>query len=86
METQTDPFLAEVESFLTRTGVSPTAFGVAAVNDPRFVFDLRGGRECRRSTRNKIREKMPEIERTACSTVASTPLNSGAASASEAAE
>lgn len=35
-------FLAEVEAFLKRQGISATAFGRAAVNDPNFVSDLRG--------------------------------------------
>jgi hypothetical protein len=37
-------FLQQVETFLERTGMSPTAFGKAALNDPNFVFDLRCGR------------------------------------------
>jgi len=49
-----DPLLGEVEAFLSRTGMTPTAFGAEAVKDPRFVFELRAGRECRRSTRQKV--------------------------------
>jgi phosphopantothenoylcysteine decarboxylase / phosphopantothenate---cysteine ligase len=36
-----DDFRAEIEAFLTRTGISPTRLGKEAVGDPRFVFDLR---------------------------------------------
>lgn len=40
----------EVEKFLRRTGMSATRFGRLAVNDPRFVLDLRMGREPRSHT------------------------------------
>jgi|APCry1669192522_1035417.scaffolds.fasta_scaffold00745_4 hypothetical protein len=38
-----ESFLAEIESFLTRSGMSASAFGRAAVGDPNLVGDLRGG-------------------------------------------
>lgn len=34
-----------VERYLRRTGTPPTKFGREAVRDPRFVLDLRLGRE-----------------------------------------
>jgi hypothetical protein len=34
-----------IELFLRRTGMAPTRFGRDSVRDPRFVFDLRNGRE-----------------------------------------
>jgi hypothetical protein len=34
-------FHHQVEAFLTRTGMSPTRFGMSALNDPNFVSDLR---------------------------------------------
>lgn len=37
--------LIDIDRFLRQTGMPPTSFGRAAVNDPRFVFDLRRGRE-----------------------------------------
>lgn len=37
-------FAADVEAFLTRTGMAPSQFGRAAVNDTHFVFHLRAGR------------------------------------------
>lgn len=37
--------LIDIDRFLRKTGMAPTSFGRAAVNDPRFVFDLRRGRE-----------------------------------------
>ena len=39
--------LREVEIFLRRSDVAPTRFGRDAVGDPRFVFDLRNGRDPR---------------------------------------
>ena len=37
--------LQKIESFLKETHMAPTAFGRAAVRDPRLVTDLRAGRE-----------------------------------------
>lgn len=37
--------LRRIEVFLQKSGVPATRFGRDAVNDPRFVFDLRRGRE-----------------------------------------
>lgn len=43
----TDQLLTTIDGFLSRKGMSPTAFGLAAVGDPNFVRDLRNGREPR---------------------------------------
>lgn len=37
--------LRRIERYLRRSGVPPTRFGRAATRDPRFVFDLRNGRQ-----------------------------------------
>ena len=42
--------LREVEKFLRRSDTAPTRFGREAVGDPRFVFDLRNGRDPRPTT------------------------------------
>lgn len=34
-----------VELYLRRTATAPARFGREAMSDPRFVFDLRNGRE-----------------------------------------
>jgi len=47
--------LWEVEKFLRSRGVAPTRFGREVVRDPRFVFDLRRGREPRRRTVERVR-------------------------------
>jgi hypothetical protein len=47
--------LREVEKFLNRSQTAPTRFGRDAVGDPRFVFDLRRGREPRPATVQRVR-------------------------------
>lgn len=37
----TQQFISEIDAFLTRTGMTPTAFGKAALKDPNFVGDLK---------------------------------------------
>jgi hypothetical protein len=37
--------LRRVERYLRRSGTPPTRFGREAVRDPRFVLDLRNGRQ-----------------------------------------
>ncbi|MEO5938474.1 MAG: hypothetical protein ABIQ43_05635 [Sphingomonas sp.] len=44
----------EIEGFLRRTGMPATKFGRLAVNDPRFVLDLRMGREPRPHTTARV--------------------------------
>lgn len=39
-----ESFLANIEAFLERTGMTATAFGLEAVGDRNFVGDLRQGR------------------------------------------
>ena len=47
--------LREVEKFLNRSQIAPTRFGRDAVGDPRFVFDLRRGREPSPTTVEPVR-------------------------------
>lgn len=42
--TTRETFLADIDQYLAATGASPAAFGLASVNDPNFVFDVREGR------------------------------------------
>ena len=44
-----------VEQYLWRTKTAPTRFGREVLRDPRFVFDLRNGREPREETAARIR-------------------------------
>ena len=48
--------LREVEKFIRSQDIAPTRFGRDAVGDPRFVFDLRRGREPRPSTVDRVRQ------------------------------
>jgi len=48
--------LREVEHFLRTTKIPAARFGREAMRDPRFVFDLRNGREPRPRTVARIRE------------------------------
>lgn len=55
-----DEFKSRVESFISEEGITPTAFGKQFAADPRFVFQLRGGREPRESTRERVIAAMAE--------------------------
>ncbi|TQL18074.1 hypothetical protein FBY58_1689 [Zymomonas mobilis] len=46
--------LGKIEKYLSATGMTPTRFGRDALNDPRFVLDLRRGREPRRRTLGRV--------------------------------
>jgi hypothetical protein len=54
--------LRQVERFLRRFDIPPTRFGSAAVNDPRFVFDLRRGREPRARTVARVEDYLKRAE------------------------
>jgi hypothetical protein len=47
--------LREIENFLRMSDVPPARFGRQVMGDPRFVFDLRNGREPRPRTVARIR-------------------------------
>jgi hypothetical protein len=49
-----DPILPIVERFLSEVGMTATEFGQRSVKDPKFVHELRRGRECRRATRARV--------------------------------
>jgi 2,4-dienoyl-CoA reductase-like NADH-dependent reductase (Old Yellow Enzyme family) len=46
--------LRRIEKYLKRSGTPATRFGREAVHDPRFVTDLRNGREPRRATTMRV--------------------------------
>ena len=52
--------LWEIEKFLRSSKIAPTRFGRDAVGDPRFVFDLRRGREPRAGTVKRVRAYLQE--------------------------
>lgn len=53
-----EDLLAEIDGFLAEARITPTAFGRLALGDPRFVFSLRAGRDCRRSTIVRVRQQI----------------------------
>jgi len=46
--------LRRVERHMRRRGMAPSRFGREAAGDPRFVFDLRNGRQPRPATAARI--------------------------------
>jgi hypothetical protein len=53
--------LREVEKFLRHSDTAPTRFGRDAVGDPRFVFDLRNGRDPRPQTIARVRAYLEAV-------------------------
>ena len=51
-----------IELYLRRSAMAPTRFGREAVNDPRFVFDLRNGRELRENTVARVTDWLDRRE------------------------
>lgn len=49
-----EQFRQQVEGYLEATGMDPTTFGVRALKDPNFVFQLRDGRSPRAPTLEKV--------------------------------
>jgi hypothetical protein len=50
--------LSEVETFLEQHGMAHTTFGLKAVNDAKFVANLRSGLDPRSTTIDEIRSFM----------------------------
>lgn len=42
--TATQKFIARIEAFMKKHGMSRRRFGVEALNDPNFFYDLKAGR------------------------------------------
>lgn len=54
--------LSEIERTRSITGLSKPDFGRAVLNDPRLVYDMEQGRELRRATEARVREKMAGLK------------------------
>lgn len=54
--------IRSVEKFLRAHHISATKFGRLAAQDPRFVIDLRNGREPRARTEERVRAFMAGFE------------------------
>lgn len=57
--------LAEIDAFIEREQMNPTAFGVSAIKDPNLYRHLRGGRLPSLRTLDRIRAFMLRRERSA---------------------
>lgn len=56
-------FQLQVDAFIERHALAPTTFGLWAMNDSRFVFDLRRkGRICSLATVERVQEFMASYE------------------------
>lgn len=53
----------EIEEFRDGTGMNPTAFGIATVNDGHFIHDLRNGRLPSLATIDKVRSFIRQHEK-----------------------
>lgn len=60
--TEIEAFRDAVEKFIERHGMTPTQFGKEFVGDPKFVFQLREGREPRTNKRLQILAEMEACE------------------------
>jgi phosphopantothenoylcysteine decarboxylase/phosphopantothenate--cysteine ligase len=58
MSGTTKELLAQIEAFLAETGLTPSKFGVAAVNDGHLVANLRRGHSVTLKTADKVRAYM----------------------------
>lgn len=58
--TDLERFVTEVEAYIAAHRMTPTQFGMMFAGDPKFVFDLRAGREPRTATRQRILDAMRE--------------------------
>lgn len=52
------PLITQIERYLRDTGMAATRFGRLAVRDPRFVLDLRLGREPGARVRERVEHFM----------------------------
>ena len=57
--------LRRIERFLRKSDMPATRFGRETVRDPRFVFDLRSGREPRSDTERRVHDWLDARERQA---------------------
>lgn len=57
---QPTPLYAEIAAFCERTGLSETAFGLAAMNDKAFCHSLKKGRRVLTDTDAKVRQFMQD--------------------------
>lgn len=52
--------LADIIEHCADNSLSKAEFGKSVMGDPRFVYDLEAGRECRRATIEKVRAALAQ--------------------------
>lgn len=57
-----DDFQLRIETFMERHRLTATAFGLMALNDSRFVLDLRRGRTCYGKTIRRVCQFMIDYD------------------------
>lgn len=60
-----EAFISDIDAFLDRSGMTPTAFGRKAMGDPSFIPNLRSGRCPNMRTVSRIRTFITECDRAA---------------------
>ena len=55
-----DTFIAEIDAYIERSGMTPTEFGLAVMRDGSFDERLKGGKDPRASTIDRVRRWMNE--------------------------
>ena len=58
MHTMARALLTEIEAFLAKSGLTPTKFGLASVNDGHLVANLRRGNSVTLKTADRVRAFM----------------------------
>jgi Tfp pilus assembly protein PilX len=58
-----EALLRDIEAFLQRTGITPTQFGLEAMNNSSFVRQLRNGSGVTLRTLDKVRAFMTDWEK-----------------------
>ena len=56
------PLLPRIERYLRSSGTRPTRFGREALRDPRFVFDLRLGRQTGPTVTRRVAAYLDRME------------------------
>ena len=54
--------LRVVDTYLSASNIAPTRFGREVVGDPRFVFDLRNGRQPRAGTVRRVGSYLEQVQ------------------------
>jgi hypothetical protein len=69
--------LITIERHLRRRSVPPSRFGREATGDPRFVFDLRRGREPRADTSARVLEFIAQSDAACATSAMPAPMRTG---------